>query len=51
MVALILTLILIALLFGAGFVLEALWWIAVIVLAVWIIGFLVRGAGRTWYRW
>ena len=52
MVALVLFLILIAILFGAGVALHALWWIAIIALAVWILGFLVRpGGGRRWYYW
>ncbi|MEV6396825.1 hydrophobic protein [Streptomyces sp. NPDC051907] len=43
-------------LFGTGFVLKALWWIAVIVLVVWLLGSVVRPAasgGRKgrWYRW
>jgi homoserine dehydrogenase len=43
-------------LFGAGFALKALWWIAVIVLVIWLLGFVVRTAdtsGRKgrWYRW
>ncbi|MEU0029655.1 hydrophobic protein [Streptomyces sp. NPDC006335] len=42
--------------FGAGFALKALWWIAVIVLVVWLRGFVIRSAdtgGREgrWYRW
>jgi hypothetical protein len=37
---------------GIGFAVHALWWIAVVLLAVWIIGFFVRGAeGARWYRW
>jgi hypothetical protein len=37
---------------GAGFALHALWWVAVILLAVWVIGFVVRaGDGARWYRW
>lgn len=51
MVALIVVALLIALLFGAGFAVEFLWWIAIAVLAIWLIGFLMRGAERTWYRW
>lgn len=41
------------LLFGLGFALHVLWWIAIIVLVVWILGFLFRGPSRTrrWYRW
>ncbi|MFF3327487.1 hydrophobic protein [Streptomyces sp. NPDC002889] len=53
MVALLLVLLLALILFGAGFALKALWWIAVIVLVVWLLGFLVRpaGGGGRWYRW
>ena len=56
MVPLILVLLLALILFGAGFALKALWWIAVIVLAVGLVGLFVRPAatggkrGR-WYRW
>jgi hypothetical protein len=50
LIALILVL---AILFGGlGFALHALWWIAAIILLVWLIGFVVRvGEGRRWYRW
>jgi hypothetical protein len=53
---LLLVLLLVIVLFGAGFALEALWWVAVIVLALWLLGFIVRPpatAGRRsrWYRW
>ncbi|MGW2842443.1 hydrophobic protein [Streptomyces sp. NBC_01335] len=55
MVPLLLVLLLALILFGAGFALKALWWIAVIVLVVWLLGFFVRPAssGRKgrWYRW
>ncbi|HCA86011.1 MAG TPA: hydrophobic protein [Streptomyces sp.] len=56
MVPLLLVLLLALVLFGAGFALKALWWIAVIVLVLWLVGFFVRPAaaggkrGR-WYRW
>jgi len=43
---------------GAGFALHALWIAAVVVLALWLLGFVVRsaeevGGGRRarWYRW
>jgi hypothetical protein len=37
---------------GVGFAVHALWWIALILLVVWVIGFFVRGAeGARWYRW
>ncbi|MFG2651932.1 hydrophobic protein [Streptomyces sp. NPDC048436] len=53
MVPLLIVLLLALILFGAGFALKALWWIAVIVLAVWLIGFVVRpkGGSARWYRW
>lgn len=56
MVPLILVLLLALLLFGAGFALKALWWIAVIVLVVWLLGFVLKPAARggrrsRWYRW
>ncbi|MEU9984284.1 hydrophobic protein [Streptomyces sp. NPDC050856] len=56
MVPLLLVLLLAVILFGAGFALEALWWIAAIVLVVWLLGFVVRstgagGARGRWYRW
>ncbi|MEV0096844.1 hydrophobic protein [Streptomyces sp. NPDC050738] len=56
MVPLILVLLLALLLFGAGFALKALWLIAVVVLVVWLLGFVIRPAasgGRKgrWYRW
>jgi hypothetical protein len=54
--ALILLVLLLALILGGlGFVLHVLWWIALVVLAIWLIGFLVRvgeGSARSrWYRW
>ncbi|GAA0297285.1 hydrophobic protein [Streptomyces sp. WI04-05B] len=56
MVPLILVLLLALILFGAGFALKALWWIAVIVLVIWLVGFLARSTGAggkrgRWYRW
>jgi hypothetical protein len=51
--ALILLVLILAILFGGlGFLLHALWWVAAIVLVVWLVGFAVRaGEGRRWYRW
>ena len=53
---LILAILLLAILFGAlGFAIHVLWWIALAVLVIWLIGFLVRvgeGTARSrWYRW
>jgi hypothetical protein len=44
-------LILTLLLFGAGFALHVLWWIAVGALVVWIVGLIVRGPEGHWYHW
>jgi len=51
--ALILLVLILAILFGGlGFLLHALWWIAAIVLIVWLVGFAFRaGEGSRWYRW
>ncbi len=50
---LILVILILALLLGGlGFAIHALWWIALIVLVVWLVGFVARmGAGSRWYRW
>jgi hypothetical protein len=53
MVALLLCLLLIALLFGAGTAYSALYLLAVFMLVIWLLGFVVRpsdGRGR-WYYW
>ncbi len=46
-------LLLAVLLAGFGFAVHVLWWIALIVLVLWLFGFLMRGAERPrrWYRW
>ncbi|CAL9277125.1 MULTISPECIES: hypothetical protein [Streptomyces] len=56
MVPLLLVLLLAIVLFGAGFAVKILWWIALAVLVLWLVGFLARGTtaggGRgRWYRW
>jgi len=50
---LVLAVLLLALLFGAGgFALHALWIVAVVILFAWVIGFVARGGeGARWYRW
>jgi hypothetical protein len=56
-VAIVLVVLLIALILGGlGFAIHVLWWIALAVLVLWLLGFLFRGAetpGRRsrWYRW
>lgn len=39
------------LLFGLGAAFHLLWIVAVIALIVWLIGLLVHGPERRWYRW
>jgi hypothetical protein len=52
-----LALLVVLILFGLGFALHVLWWIAIIALVIWLLGFLLRaGEGvasrrRRWYRW
>jgi hypothetical protein len=52
-VLLLIVLLLILILGGVGLaVLKLLFWIALIMLVLWVIGFFVRGAeGARWYRW
>ena len=54
--ALILLVLLLAIILGGlGFAIHVLWWIALAVLVIWLIGFLVRvgeGTARSrWYHW
>ena len=56
--AIILAVLLLALILGGlGFAIHVLWWIALIVLVLWLLGFLLTGAAsaggprRRWYRW
>ncbi|WP_329181591.1 MULTISPECIES: hydrophobic protein [unclassified Streptomyces] len=56
MVPVLLVLLLALILGGAGFAIHILWWIAIIVLVLWALGFVFRGAGTggrrgRWYRW
>ncbi|ATL31873.1 hydrophobic protein [Streptomyces formicae] len=56
MVPILLVLLLALLLFGAGFAVKVLWWIAIAVLVIWLLGFLMRsttatGSRSRWYRW
>ncbi|MEK6273758.1 MAG: hydrophobic protein [Actinomycetota bacterium] len=50
---LILAVLLLIIILGAlGFALKLLWIVALVLLAIWLIGFVVRGAeGARWYRW
>jgi hypothetical protein len=52
MIPVIVVLLLALILGGLGFALHVLWWIALIVLVFWLLGFLFRGGSRRrWYRW
>jgi hypothetical protein len=52
MALIVLILILALILGGLGFAVHVLWWLALIVLAVWLLGFVFRsGERRRWYRW
>jgi hypothetical protein len=54
---LIVVLLLALILGGLGFIVKALWIVALVVLVLWLLGFVFRGAGtaagprRRWYRW
>jgi hypothetical protein len=48
----VLVLLLILILGAIGFFVKLLWILALILLAIWLIGFVVRSAeGARWYRW
>jgi hypothetical protein len=56
MLAILLIFLLVLILFGIGFAVHALWWIALAVLAIWLVGWLFgaaeSGGRRRWYgRW
>jgi hypothetical protein len=57
MVIILAVLVLALILGGLGFAVHVLWWIALVVLALWLLGFLFRGGAsaggsrRRWYRW
>lgn len=58
MVLVVVVLLLALLLGGLGFAVHILWWLALIVLALWLLGFVFRTAEtsgsrrrRRWYRW
>jgi hypothetical protein len=51
--ALILLILLLALILGGlGFAIHVLWWVGLVVLVIWLLGFAFRGGtGARWYRW
>jgi len=49
---LILFVLLLALIFGGlGFAAHVLWIVALVLLALWVIGFVARSGERRWYWW
>jgi len=50
-IAIILLAVVAIVLFGAGFALHLLWWVAIAALVVWLLGFLIRPGGQRWYYW
>jgi hypothetical protein len=42
---------LVLLLFGLGFAVKALWFVAVVALLAWVAGFAFRSGEGRWYRW
>ena len=56
MLIILLALLLALILGGLGFAIHILWWIALAVLVIWLLGFIVRvgedaSGRRRWYRW
>ena len=54
MVVVLVALLIVALIAGPGFAIHVLWWIALVALILWLLGFFMRGGGgssRRWYRW
>lgn len=53
MAIILLVLLLALILFGLGFALHVLWWIALVLIVLWLLGFVLRGPERhrRWYRW
>ena len=50
--AIALVLLLLALILGGvGFAIHVLWWIAIAVFVLFLLGFLLRAGERSWYRW
>lgn len=45
-----LALLLVLIFAGAGFALHVLWIVAVVLLLIWLLGFLVSGVEHSWYR-
>jgi hypothetical protein len=46
-----LALLVVALLFGLGFAVKVFWLVALVALALWLLGFVAAGTERRWYHW
>jgi hypothetical protein len=54
MAVILIALLVVLILGGLGFALHVLWWLALIALVLWLLGFAFRTGGttrRSWYRW
>jgi hypothetical protein len=54
MAVLLIALLVVLILGGLGFAVHVLWWLALIALVLWLLGFVFRSSGtsrRSWYRW
>jgi len=51
MAGILIVLLLIAVIFGLGFAVKALFWLALALLVLWVVGFAVRPRGGRWYYW
>jgi predicted membrane protein len=51
MAAVILFALIALILFGVGFTVHLLWWIAVVAAVIWLLGFVAHGGHSRWYYW
>ena len=51
MAAIILLALIAIVLFGVGFTVHVLWWVAIAAAVIWLLGFAAHGGGRRWYYW
>jgi len=47
----VLLLLLIVAVFIGGLAVKALLWLAAVMLVLWLLGWMIRPTGRTWYYW
>jgi len=58
MAVILVALLIVLILFGLGFAIHVLWWLALAALAIWVLGFflrigetIARPRRRRWYNW